>query len=347
MTRPAARISLLIGCLAALLLWPSACSRRDGDVVLYSSVDDQFLREVVGVFEKESGLSVRIVGDTEATKTTGLVERLIAEKARPRADVWWSSEPFGTIRLAREGILEPFTPAGDRDFEDGWPLPLRAPDRSWHAFATRDRVLVYNSRKLAPRELPRTLRDLAAERFKGRVGIARPQFGTTRGHMGALLHDSGEPAFRAWLESLKASGVRLYDGNATVVRAVAYGEIDLALTDSDDVHAGLREGWPIAMALIGQSLTEAPSDRVTLAVPNTAARVRGGRNAEGAARLLDFLLSERVERMLAESESRNTPIRLKLVVELGLTRAPGTPLDLGAIADSIPGAMRVCDEVCR
>ena len=57
------------------------------------------LREIVVAFVDETGIEVRLVGDNEAVKTTGLMQRIIAERGRPGADVWWSSEPFATIRL--------------------------------------------------------------------------------------------------------------------------------------------------------------------------------------------------------------------------------------------------------
>ena len=66
-------------------------------VTLYSSIDGTILREVVAAYEAETGVTVNVLGDTEATKTTGLVERVLAERDRPRADAWWSSEPFGTL----------------------------------------------------------------------------------------------------------------------------------------------------------------------------------------------------------------------------------------------------------
>ena len=58
--------------------------------------------QLVDAFEARTGISVLLVGDTEATKTTGLVQRLRAEQNSPRADVFWSSEIFQTIRLAQE-----------------------------------------------------------------------------------------------------------------------------------------------------------------------------------------------------------------------------------------------------
>jgi ABC-type Fe3+ transport system substrate-binding protein len=47
----------------------------------------------------------------------------------------------------------------------------------------------------------------------------------------------------------------------------------------------------------------------TLLIPNTVARIKGGPNPAHAATLIDFLLSEEVERMLAESTSHNIPLR--------------------------------------
>jgi iron(III) transport system substrate-binding protein len=340
--------SLLWAVLAISVSAPG-CSRHPSrpEVVLYSSVDDHLLRQVARAFEQESGIAVRIVGDTEATKTTGLVERLIAEKGRPRADVWWSSEPLGSIRLASEGVLEPFTPGAEKDFEGGWPAQYRATDRAWYAFACRARVIVYSTRKLAG-DPPRTLAALAEPRLAGRIGMARPQFGTTRTHIGALLAESGEPVFRAWLGALKASGVRLYDGNAAVARAVAYGEIDAGLTDSDDVYAGQREGWPIEM--VPAPATLAPGGGAgagPMLLPNTVGRVRGAPHpAEGGA-LAEFLLSARVERMLAESESRNVPIRPALARDLRL-EIPGAAVpDLQRAAQAAPAALQLVDELFR
>ncbi len=46
--------------------------------------------------------------DVEASKTTGLVNKLIAEKENPIADVFWNGEFSQTIRLKEEGILQPY-----------------------------------------------------------------------------------------------------------------------------------------------------------------------------------------------------------------------------------------------
>lgn len=342
------RRGFLAAAIAAAAL-PRAATARDRSVVLYSSVDDYLLRDFVRACESEIGLRVRVVGDTEATKTTGLVTRLLAERASPRADVWWSSEPIGTVRLARHGVLEPATTRAEADFAGSWPAGLRAGDRAWYGFAPRARVIVFSADRVRPADAPRRLRELLAPRWAGRVGMARPQFGTTRTHMTALLHLSGDDALRAWLSALKDARLRLYDGNAAVVRAVAFGEIDAGLTDTDDVHAGRRQGWPIEFAF------EVPDDERPerglpsfgpVALPNTVALVRGGPNPGAGRELLDFILSERVERMLAASDSRNAPIRDAVRRDCpSLALPPGPALDWERVADRVEPAMELCNEV--
>lgn len=334
---------------AASLL--GGCARREAvdEVVLYSSVDDFVLREVVAAFEDETGLRVRLLGDTEATKTTGLVERLIAERDEPRADVWWSSEPFGTIRLGGLGLLEPAEIDPPPVVYPGLAGRLDAPDGSWYGFALRARVLAVREGS----ERPRRLAELTEERFAGRVGIARPRFGTTRGHMAALLTTFGEPAFRGWLEAMAANGMRIYDGNSTVVRAVSEGEIDVCLTDTDDVWVAQANGRAVVAvyevddgAPVGGGTSGALPSVGPMLIPNTVARVRGGPNEDAALRLMRFLLEGPAEEVLARSDSHNIPARREPFPDLERFAAPdGWLPDLRAVAARDEAAMAICDEV--
>ncbi|MEC9374235.1 MAG: extracellular solute-binding protein [Planctomycetota bacterium] len=312
-----------------------------GEVVLYYSADEYVARPIIERFEAETGVRVRAAGDTEATKTTGLVQRLRNEADSPRADVFWSSEVFLTIKLANEGVLAPHLSETTRS----WPAHLRDADHEWHAFAQRARVVVFNTERVAFYERPSEMADLAEPRWQGRVVMARPQFGTTRGHMGALIALWGEDATRGWMEAMAARGVRLLDGNATVVQAVATGEADIGLTDTDDVWSGQRNGWPVDAIYIGHSLS--PGDEIgTLTIPNTVARVRGGPNPDNAARLIDYLLSPDVERMLAESDSHNVPVRPEIAEEFPKYAIPDpiTSLTYEEVAASMDTAMRLAEE---
>lgn len=320
-----------------------------GEVVLYTGVDDFIVRPIIAQFEQESGVKVLLVTDTEATKTTGLIERLRTEKDAPRADVWWSSEALGTQQLAREGILEPFIPRATSEFPQGWPAGLKADDGTWYGFAQRARVIVYSTNRFNKSTAPKRLRDMAEAQHIGRIGIARPQFGTTRTHLAFLIATEGEEATRLWLANIVGNGVKLYDGNASVVRAVAYGEIDFGLTDTDDVLAGQANSWPVEMAF---EVADRPTARVSglpsrgaLVIPNTVAKVRGGPNPNQSTRLINFILSATTERALAQSTSGNIPIREALAKELKITPIPAVaPVDPKALFEALPKADALANE---
>ncbi|HLO39973.1 MAG TPA: extracellular solute-binding protein [Phycisphaerales bacterium] len=338
-------------------------------VTLYTSVDDPIARAVAERFRVDMGIIVEIVGDTEATKTTGLVMRLESEKDAPRADVWWSSEPVGTIRLARQGILEPMTsPPFNVDTKEAWPAEYKAADGTWHAIALRARAIAFNTKWVTQREAPRSLTDLLNPRWKGRVGLARPQFGTTRTHMAAILSLHGPDALRSWLEGLKANQVRLYDGNSAVARGLGMGEIDIGLTDTDDVWAAQRNVWPVALnyerhdGMTSTAGKEAPGGAIRqagsstagmqslgpLAIPNTVSIVKGSPHPREARLLAEYLLSEATERMLLEMEQHTVPVRPWLMQSESSKQyeipSPAR-VDWEKIADSVPEAIKICEQV--
>ena len=77
----------------------------DRSVTVYVSTDRVFSEPILREYEKQSGVKVNAVYDTEETKSTGLANRLLAEKARPQADVFWSNEPVRTLVLKSRDVL--------------------------------------------------------------------------------------------------------------------------------------------------------------------------------------------------------------------------------------------------
>jgi len=329
---------------------PSSSSSAAQSVVVYVSVDRAFAEPLLTQFAERSGLNVKPVFDTEASKTTGLVNRLRTEKDRPRADVWWSSEIFGTIELAQEGIFEPYLPATAADIPD----TFKANDDLWTAFGLRGRVLALRRDVEASSEPPSSWWDLTDARFKDRCVFADPRFGTTRGHMATLLSEWGEDNFRAFLKGLKANGVKRATGNSHAVILVRRGVADWGATDTDDVVVGQARGDAIDMVYPTLALpkelrngTDRATDRLNapLWIPCSVALVKGARNKEAAKKLIDLICSADTERALYESESRNIPVRSALRKELGIEAPPAAQVDYTAAALRLDDARRIIDEV--
>lgn len=300
-------VALVAVCLT-IALSTISCSRSAGEgtstVVLYTSVDDVLAQQVANAFEKETGIRVQILGDTEATKTTGLVTRIQSEMDHPVADVWWSSEPMGTIILDESGAFEPGAMRGM--VAKNWPTALHSPTWSWIGMGMRARVIAYATDRV--QSPPTTLAMLMDPKHRGRVGMARPQFGTTRIHMAMLADQWGIDGLTQWLSAMRDNKIRLYDGNARVVQAIAMGEIDIGLTDTDDVWAGQDNGWKVD--LVYETINDDstfPSTGPTL-IPNTVAIIKNAPHMVLAEQLAEFLVSPTVEAMLYASSSHNTPI---------------------------------------
>jgi len=86
----------------------NAWAMPGGKVVVYTSVDEVFAEPICKQFEQETGIKVELVPDTEETKSAGLLNRLIAEKNRPRADVFWSGDPVRAAMLKAKGVSTPY-----------------------------------------------------------------------------------------------------------------------------------------------------------------------------------------------------------------------------------------------
>jgi iron(III) transport system substrate-binding protein len=312
----------------------SSVDAKPRRLVAYCGVDEEFARDIFRRFTEQSKVEVSVIYDTEAGKTTGLVNKIIAEVDRPRADVFWSSELFNTIRLARMDLLEPYAPATASDI----PERFKDPRHRWTACSVRGRVVAFDKSVASFDPARLTWLDLARPELARRTVMANPLFGTTRSHIAAMFALHGEETTRDYLLRLKTNGVRLVDGNSAAVRAVMDKRADLAMTDTDDVWVARRSHQSMEMCFPDMG------DGGTLLIPCSVGLIRGGPGeSESAKRLVDFLVSAEVERLLATSTSRNIPVREPLRHELGID----WPAESKAPFESITDWMEKSDAAVR
>src|SRR5262245_41823825 len=191
------------------ILLSLGCRRAEERVVVYCAQDQEFAESVFADFTAKSGLAVAPKFDTEANKSVSLAAELEREADRPRCDVHWNNEILATIRLARRGVYEPYESPSAAGFPD-WTKPK---DHTWQAFAARARVLIVNPNLGPASERPRSLLDLADPKWKGKVAIAKPQFGTTATQAACLFEVLGPDAARDFYRGMKANDVRIVPGN--------------------------------------------------------------------------------------------------------------------------------------
>jgi len=268
-------------------------------VTVYVSTDRVFSEPILRAFEQRGGTRVNAVYDTEETKSTGLANRLLAERDRAQADVFWSNEPVRTLVLKDRGVLAPYQSPSARDI----PATFKDPDGYWTGFSARVRVIAYNTRLVPEKEVPGSVLELADPKWKGQVAIADPRFGSTSFHVAALYVTLGDEKADDFFRRLKANGVKIVPGNSVVRDMVERGEVKLGLTDTDDVNVAMERGAPIGMIMPDKDGMGVP------VMPNLVSMIAGAPHPEEAKQVIDYLLSPDVEGLLARSEAVQIPLR--------------------------------------
>jgi len=286
------RTKLVLALSALALLAGCHRSASRPEVVVYVSVDQVRAEPVLREFERRSGIAVRAVYDVEASKTTGLANRIAAEKTRPQADVFWNGEFVQTLRLKSEGLLAPASPPAAAALPD----LMRDPDRQWFANGARFRAILINTASLGPANRPQRLEDFISPRWPGGdLAIALPLFGSSVAQAAALYATIGPEKARELYRQIRQRGVRVVDGNSVVRDLVAQGRASAGWTDSDDSCEAIANGAPVEMVLPDQEGSG------TLAIPGTVAKVAGAPHPNQAEALIDFLLEPSTEKMLIDN----------------------------------------------
>ncbi|MBX3295857.1 MAG: extracellular solute-binding protein [Acidobacteria bacterium] len=277
----------------------NSAPKPNAEVTIYVSTDRVFSEPILRDYEASTGVRVNVVYDTEETKSTGLANKLLAEKNRPQADVFWSNEPVRTLVLKKNGVLAAYrSPQAE-----GIPANFKDPEGFWTGFSARSRVIVYNTDLVKPDEAPKSIFDLTDPKWKGQVAIADPRFGSTSFHVAALYAELGDEKADDFFRKLKANEVKIVPGNSVVRDMVARGEVKVGLTDTDDVNVALEDKQPVSMVFPDRDRLGVPI------MPNMVSLINNAPHPEEGKRLIDHLLSAEVERKLAQSEAVQIPLR--------------------------------------
>lgn len=323
--------------LIALLLAFSACgaspdaegSKTEADrgtLVVYTAVDQIFSEPVLKDFEAQTGIKVEAVYDMEANKTTGLVNRILAEKEHPVCDVFWNNEFVQTIRLQKEDVLAAYISPAATDIPDAY----KDPDGYWTAFGGRARILLVNTQLLGKADYPAGMRDLLDPRFDANlIAIANPMFGTTMTQAAAVYAAWGPEEGRRFYTDLKARNIQVVDGNSVTKDMTAAGQVAIGYTDTDDAKEALSDGAPVEMVFPDQE----SGGLGTLICPNTSAVIKGAPHEKEAQQFIDYIISLEMEKRLIEEGFFDLSVRKD--ADVGGLNIKGMSVNLNEIYEQL------------
>ncbi|MFP0198271.1 iron ABC transporter substrate-binding protein [Pseudomonas sp. PHC1] len=185
-------------------------------LVVYNAQHETLTKAWVAGFTEETGIPVTVRNGDD----TEMGNQIVQEGAASPADVFLTENSPAMVLVDNAKLFAPVAPATLQQVDAAY----RPAHGQWVGIAARSTVFVYNPTKLAEKDLPKSLMDLASPAWKGRWA-ASPAGADFQAIVAAVLEQKGEAATLEWLKGMKAN-FTAYRGNSSVLKAVNAGQVD-------------------------------------------------------------------------------------------------------------------------
>lgn len=197
---------------------------QEADVIVYSGRSKALVDPLIERFEQETGLNAEVRYGKDAALLAGLK----MEGKHTPADLLWANTVGALVAASDLGMLSKLPeeilarPGADAYVPE---------NGRWVPITMRFRVLAYNTKHVDPEQLPDSVMELPElTRFTGRVGWT-PAYSSFQDFITAMRLVHGRKATKQWLQGMKALNPKSYTQNTPMIRALAAGALDIALTN--------------------------------------------------------------------------------------------------------------------
>lgn len=238
-------------------------------------------------FEEQSGVDVNV----RYAGTPELAATILEEGQNSPADIFFAQDAGALGALNRAGRLIELPD----DVLSLVPERVRSKNGAWVGVSGRVRVVVYNTEKLAEKDLPADLFGFCAPSWKGRLGWA-PENASFQSFVTALVLREGRERALEWLKEIRANEPRVYAKNSAIVAAVGAGEIDAGFVNHYYLYSARRTNPGITAANYNF-----PGDSAGNLVNIAGAGILDtSKNKDAALEFVRFLLSNGTQRFFVE-----------------------------------------------
>lgn len=312
-TRFIAGLALLLGC---------ATGATAAEVNLYSYRKPQLIQPLLDAFTETTAIRVNAVFAKE-----GMLERLRGEGANTSADLVFTADIGRLLDLKKAGLTRAVDSA---KLERGLPARVRDPENHWFGLTARARIFAVAADRVAT--APASYEELAAPEWRGRICTRSGKHRYNIALFASVIVAHGETAAENWLRGVKKNLARKPQGNDRAqVKAVAAGECDVAVLNHYYLHKMAQDPKQKAWAEAVRAVFPNQNDRGTHMNISGMAMTRYAPNPENARRLMEFLASDRAQKMYADLNGEY-PVNEKIVLPAALQSLGKFKRDTAALA---------------
>jgi iron(III) transport system substrate-binding protein len=267
-------------------------------ITLYNGQHPETTAALVAAFQKSTGIRVRVRNGDE----DDLANQIVQEGRVSPADVFYAENSPVLQFVHGKGLVAPVAASTLAHV----PSRYNAPAGDWVGVTARVSGVVYNTARLAPAALPRSVMDLADPKWAGRLGLApsEPDFLPV---ITSVSRAYGRDAALRWLKGLRANaGSHVYPDNETLTAAVNRGAVAIGVVDNYYWYRlAYEQGTRATQSAFA---TFAPRDAGYVLDVSGAAVLRTSRRPGAAQRFLAFLVSRDAQLLIAHSQSYEYPL---------------------------------------
>lgn len=258
-------------------------AKKEGKLVWYTSNTRPAAEQIASLFEKRYPEVDVEFFQAGGSQTLSKVESEIVAGGI-KADVVDYSQGAAAIDQANRGLLARFAP------EHVGEIPDQLVDRDGYFFSPYflTSSICYNPDVVDERDAPKSWRDLADPKWKGKIGMASPDYaGTAVGTIATWEQEFGEE----YLKDLGANGLKVLRGFGDVQNSVLSGQTPIAVNLSFRGIEAESNGEPEKCITPNEG---------QIRLSSAAAVVADSTHPNAAKLFANFLLGDEVQRAMVE-----------------------------------------------
>ncbi len=288
------RFLILFSGTFAIGLIVSVSSVFAGELNIYSHRQPFLINPFIEAYKKETGTKINII---YAKK--GLAQRLKVEGPLSPADVVLTVDIARLYTYVDKDLL---AEVSSDVLRENIPEHLRDPQNRWFAFSKRARVLAVSRQSSDATGISR-YEELANPKWKGRICSRPGSHVYNRALVASMISALGEEKAEAWAKGVFGNLARRPQGNDRAqVKAIAEGVCDIAIINNyyfgklKNAKESEQREWASSVKLIFPN----QSDRGAHVNISGGGIAKHSKNKKEAQRFLEFLTSERAQKLYAE-----------------------------------------------
>ena len=264
----------------------SSCSKKTDELHIYSIIHEEETEALTKLFTKQTGIPVSYLRAT----TGELVNRIIAEKENPQADVLLGGATNYHVQADAQGALEPYlSPLAERV-----PSYAVSPNHTWTGFCVLTLGIGINSsrfQKLYPNiPFPRTWEDLLNPAFKGEIVLTNPVASSTAYlFLQDQLQRLGSEKGWEYLLALAPLVGQFPDSGSAPAKLIGTGEYALGVSYLHALAKYKSEGFNVSLVAPPQSVGDV--DCISI--------MKNSKKLEEAKKFVDFMLSKEAQELMS------------------------------------------------